>query len=804
MKDAVLRYLRYLVVSVSMLVLNTAFAANATPNQPPVRLSGHMPSKAVAQASFVEPLGASAPVPLTFVLPLRNQPALEQLIQSLYDPADPNYGKYLTTDEFIQRFAPTQQDYDKVIAYAKNSGLQVVATHPNRTLLNVSGSAKSVQSAFKVKLNVYQQKDSRKFYAPDNDPAVPANIASIITGIVGLDNSAVWHAHNRRVEVSETAKANPSAFPSGPNGGFAPNDIKIAYNLNGVQPNGAGQTVALFELGTYLPSDITAYTNFFNLPSAQLTNVMVDGGSTQNIAEVALDIELVLALAPQSKVYVYIGPNSGQGVLDTYNRIATDNIAKQASSSWGIGENFVNSQSLQAENAIFQQMAAQGQTIYVAAGDSGAYDDYPTTTPIVDDPSAQPYVSAVGGTSLTVDSNTGAYVSEKVWNDGLGNGAGGGGVSAVWPIPSWQTNVSTVASKTNRNTPDISLNSDQFKAYAIYFSGWTLFGGTSCAAPLWAGFTALVNQQRAATQQSSLGFANPTFYSIGTSQQAASNYHDITVGNNYVYNAGPGYDNATGWGTFNGGNLFASLTNSSPTTVTVNITSPSNGATVSGTINITANATATNGIAHVDFYVDSTLIASDTASPYSATLNTTSLSNAQHTLKAIAYDTSGNTAQSTVTVTVNNGSFPNSIYINCGDSAITDPCTGISWQSDQYFSGQTSTYSNPNLPTCLGVYTSERVALSGNLTYTIPISNGKKYVTLKFAEIYFNAVGQRRFNVVLNGAQVIGNLDIFATAGFGKPLDFTFPVNVTNNTITITLLRVTQNPKINAIDINPH
>src|SRR5579862_39945 len=459
MKNTFSRYLRYLVVFTLMLTLNIGVAANKPSTQSSVRLSGHVPMKAVSQAAFVEHLEADMPVPVTFVLPLRNQTALEQLIQQIYNPADQqHYGKYLTPAEFIEQFAPTQKDYDKVIAYAKKLGLNVIGTHPNRTLLNVSGPTKAIEAAFKLNLNRYEQADGRKFYAPDNEPEVSADIASVISGIVGLDNSAVWHAYNRRQEISEEVLhvANASSFPSGPGGALAPNDVKIAYNLNGLSVNGSGQSIALFELAAYQTSDITAYTNYFGLPSPSLTNVLVDGGSGSGIdAEVTLDIELALALAPYSKIYVYEGPNSGQGVLDTYNRIATDNLCKQVSTSWGLGEDQTSSQSLQAENAIFQQMAAQGQTIYAAAGDNGAYDDYPSMNLVVDDPASQPYMVSVGGTSLTVNANTGVYVSETVWNRGLGNGAGGGGVSGVWPIPSWQKNVSTVYSTTNRNVPDI-------------------------------------------------------------------------------------------------------------------------------------------------------------------------------------------------------------------------------------------------------------------------------------------------------------------------------------------------------------
>jgi kumamolisin len=537
----------------------------------PVRLSGHVPNKAVSEAAFLKTLDTESQVPLTFILPLRNKEELEELVQRIYDPMDQeHYGKYLSSEEFVERFAPTQEDYDHIVAYIKSLGLAVTKTHGNRTLLNVSGHAKLVETAFNLHLHQYQKSDGRTFYAPDNDPEVPEFVASIIHGIVGLDNHAVWHTYNRQKQMTEAVLASnvsSHAHPSGPGGGYSPNDLLTAYNLTGVSANGSNQIIALFELGSYLTSDINEYAKYFGLPTPKLKNVLVSGGSTSGIdPEVTLDIELALALAPGSQIYVYEGPNSDQGVLNTYNRIATDNIAKQVSTSWGMGENLSSTQFLQAENAIFLQMAAHGQTIYAAAGDSGAYDDYPSRTLAVDDPASQPYVTGVGGTRLMVNSASGVYGSESVWNNGLGNGAGGGGVSIVWSLPTWQKNVTSVYSKTHRNVPDVSLNADPETGYSIYYNGqWTIYGGTSCAAPLWAAFTARVNQERVASQNAVLGFANPLLYTIGLGSSYMADFHDVTSGNNLHYSAGKGYDNASGWGSFNGANLFASLTNSSST-----------------------------------------------------------------------------------------------------------------------------------------------------------------------------------------------------------------------------------------------
>jgi len=296
--------------------------------------------------------------------------------------------------------------------------------------------------------------------------------------------------------------------------------------------------------------------------------VLVDGysgASGSGAAEVTLDIELQAALATgASKILVYEGPNTTAGVIDTYNKIATDNIAKEISTSWGEAEQYETSTTRTAEQTAFKQMAAQGQTIYAAAGDSGAY-DYRRTKPAVDDPASQPYMCGVGGTSLTTNGAGGSYKSETTWNGGsISAGAGGGGISSVWPIPSYQSGVVSAASKgstTYRNVPDVSLDADPNTGYAVYYNGgWTIYGGTSCAAPLWAAFTALVNQQRASAGKAPLGQANPAIYATAKSSAYSLDFHDIADGStNLYYPAVKGYDDATGWGSFQGSALLGAL-----------------------------------------------------------------------------------------------------------------------------------------------------------------------------------------------------------------------------------------------------
>ncbi len=202
--------------------------------------------------------------------------------------------------------------------------------------------------------------------------------------------------------------------------------------------------------------------------------------------------------------------------------------------------------------------------MFAAAGDNGAFDDYEvdhSRAHVVDDPGSQSYVTCVGGSKLTVNAKTGTYKSEVVWNDGP-FGASGGGISQVWPMPNYQAKVDTTDSKTHRNTPDVSLNADPNTGYANFFDGqWTAVGGTSCAAPSWAAFIVRVNQAREEKGMKPVGFLNPVVYAIGKGASYKVNFHGITKGNNLVYKAKVGYDNASGWGSFNGAKLLRTLAN---------------------------------------------------------------------------------------------------------------------------------------------------------------------------------------------------------------------------------------------------
>ncbi len=413
---------------------------------------------------------------------------------------------------------------------------------------------------------------------------------------------------------------------------------------------GTGQTVGLFELDGFASADTDQYINAFSLPAItaaaaakatpagtpSVQTVLIGGYDGKPLSidgqiEVTLDIDMVLALAPKATIISYEADQVANttAALDTYQRMAND-VANDGtprlqviSSSWGFPETLSDPADLTAENAIFQQMAAQGQTIYAASGDSGAYDAFRTQDPTVqnmivaDDPATQPYVTGVGGTTLSYKKPglsaagvpvPGKYLGEIVWNTGKLNSiggpvGGGGGSSQIWPKPVYQIGYGT--SPNRRDAPDVSLNADSNTGYDLFIGATATtpgtaitVGGTSAAAPLWAGFTALINQQRSSAGLPSLGFVNPQLYPLLSGTAYTSLFHDITVGDNLLYQAQPGYDDASGIGTFIGSALLSRLSFSADAgvgtaTVSGTVTDASTGLPIGGAL---VSATAASGV----------------------------------------------------------------------------------------------------------------------------------------------------------------------------------------------------------------
>jgi hypothetical protein len=532
-------------------------------------LKGHVPKVAATQ----QPLGnldASTRLDLAIGLPLRNPDQLKSLIQQIYQPGNTNFRHYLTPDEFIARFSPSATNYQAVIDFATADGLKVTGLHSNRTLVDVNGAVADIEKAFHVKLRLYQHpSEAREFFAPDGELSV--ELGTPLLAISGLDNFTTPHPLLRRGKNSPSKSAGPLAG-SGSGGTYQGADFRAAY-LPGVSLTGAGQTIGLFEMDGFVATDISTYNNEASLTSITPTTVPIDGfnGSAtleDGDDEVALDIDMAHSMAPQASIIVYEGPppsleeNTDTSpittthVNDILNRMATDNKASQVSCSWGFD---VNATTLQ----IFEQYGAQGQSFFLACGDSGAF------AGAVAEPADDPYITVVGGTELTTTGPAGSWVSETTWNSGssiLGVAATGGGISLVYPIPAWQQGISMTAnqgSTTMRNVPDVAMVADN--VWIVANGEGQSVGGTSVAAPLWAGVVALANEQAAASGLAPIGFANPALYAIAKGADYASCFHDITTGNNTTsespdkFYAVAGYDLCTGWGTPDGTNLIHAL-----------------------------------------------------------------------------------------------------------------------------------------------------------------------------------------------------------------------------------------------------
>ena len=541
-------------LGLSVLAFAAIFALALSAAAAPTRqvIPGHVPP-AVARLQPLNRLPASQRLNLAIGLPLRNQAQLAALLRDLYDPASPAHGAYLTPRQFIDRFGPSQQDYQAVADFAEAHHLTVTATSPNRVILSVEGAAADIEKTFHVTLYLYQHPtEPRTFYAPDSEPSL--DLSTPVLFIKGLNDYSVPKPGLKPKPADSTSTSVP-ALGSGPNGTYLGYDFRAAY-IPGSSLTGAFQAVALVEFDGYFPTDIAAYEKLAGLPNVPLQNVLLDGFNGvpgMGNVEVCLDIEMCVAMAPGlAQVIVYEAPNGfPTGLDDILNRIANDDSASQISTSWTSG-----AEDDPIATQIYQQFAAQGQSFFQCSGDDCSY--YPGIKAYAD----SPYVTIVGGTTLSTSGPGGDYISETVWNQGGGSGSGGG-ISTNYSIPYWQKAVimsTNGGSTTMRNIPDVALTADNIYVIANNGQG-SPQGGTSAATPLWAAFTSLINQQALQNGEAPVGFLNPTLYSIAESQFYKTAFHDITTGNNTnsvntnLFYAVPGYDLCTGWGTPNGSNI---------------------------------------------------------------------------------------------------------------------------------------------------------------------------------------------------------------------------------------------------------
>ncbi len=466
-------------------------------------------------------------------LKLRDPAGLAVTLRHLTDPHDPAFRHWLGVDEFARRFGPSQADHAAVRAALARAGLIVQAASPSRLVIEARGRVADLERLLHVTFGLYRHPtENRLFLSPDREPSL--DLAVPVLAIDGLEDFDLPRPHLVRTAGTTHATG------SGPGGQFTAQDVRRAY-YGGGPLTGAGQSVGLFELGSYDPADVTAYFTRVHAPSAvpivpvSLDGIqsVCDGSSPCHDAEQALDIEELASMAPGLKQIVYYGGHVPMSILA---RMASDDICAVLSVSWGWQPN------PKVLEPVLQEMAAQGQTLLVATGDDGYHLAEGVVWPADDG-----WAIAVGGTDLRTKGPGGPWESEHGWRY-----SGGGPTPNGIPIPAWQTSFVSAANGASpalRNVPDIAgdANTDNFSCYNGHCNGGN--GGTSYAAPLWAGFVALANEQAATAGQPTVGFFIPALYAAyapGAPYQPL--LHDQLRGFNGRYHAQPGFDLVTGLG----------------------------------------------------------------------------------------------------------------------------------------------------------------------------------------------------------------------------------------------------------------
>jgi subtilase family serine protease len=528
---------------------------------------------ATAHFSMISRLPATNQLHFALGLPLRNQDALTNLVRQLYTPTSTNFHGFLSPGQFVDEFGPTEQDYQRVMDYAKSNHLEVVRTFGNRALLDVSGNVADIERTFQVHMGLYQHPaENRQFYAPDMAPTIDTNLP--VRFVRGLDNYVIRHPISHRSHDLSIAQKG-SANGSSPKGTYMGYDFRNAY-APGSQLTGAGQVVGLFEGTGYHANDITEYESIAGLPNVRVVNVpnsYFTVNTNTDTGECSLDIEMVISMAPGvAQVNVY---EAQTAIEEMDDMVSTNNgvpLPNQISSSWGdtVGDPDLVPALL--------QMAAQGQTFFQASGDWGAYGSSDVwVNPTSANNIGMNYMTLVGGTELNMNGAGLSYISETVWNNddppstngSLAQDQSGGGILVNVPIPFYQQIVNMSRNKGStqwRNSPDVSMCADGI--YVVDDDGGKgNSDGTSASSPLWAGFAALINQQAASEGKPPIGFLNPALYAVaqGPGSTYTNCFHDIIVGNNTnlyspnLYYATNGYDLCTGLGTPVGTSLINAL-----------------------------------------------------------------------------------------------------------------------------------------------------------------------------------------------------------------------------------------------------
>lgn len=493
-----------------------------------------------AQPTPVGPTGGAERIRFSLQLAQPRRAEQQRYLAGLNTPGSPYYHQFISAAEFGKRFGIPNSQLSRVRAVLTRAGLQVTAAYPQRTQLEVTGTAATVASYLGVRFADFRGANGKLFHRAIGSPAVPHAIAGPVTAVTGLSDAPFFHK---------------AAVPLG---GLKPKDVAAAYNVKPLLDRGLtgkGQTVAIVSFDSFHDEDVADYDRQIGIAGApRVEHVPVRGripvGEGQD--EVNLDIDVIRGLAPQATILNYEAPNTLDGLAAVFNKIAQDGRADIVSVSWGGCALLYPPAQRQADERALATLAARGIPMFVASGDSGAYEcqrnDPQDQRLAVVWPSASPSVTSVGGTTLDIRQN-GGYAEEFGWEEVLSQAGGGGGVDLVAQRPSWQKGkgVDNSDSTGKRQLPDVSASADPASGFFVYLGGKAKqVGGTSAAAPFWAASMTLIAELAAQRKLGKLGFVNPMLYELAQGQ--GSPFHDVTRGGNRHYDAGPGWDYSTGLG----------------------------------------------------------------------------------------------------------------------------------------------------------------------------------------------------------------------------------------------------------------
>ena len=466
----------------------------------------------------------------------------------------------LSRKEFEQRHGADPDSIARVETFARQHKLTVKEKSPARRTVILSGTVTAMNEAFGVELKEYDH-PTGKYRGRTGAIHLPAELQEVVEGVFGLDDRPQAKPHFRRRRGRAGARADSV------NLSYTPPQVAALYDFpTGV--DGAGECIALIELGGgYNTADLSNYWSQLKLIATPAVSAVAVGNGSNNPTgdpngpdgEVMLDIEVAGSIAPGAKIVVYFADNTDAGFLNAITTAVHDstNNPSVVSISWGGPESSWTQQAMTSMDEAFQSAAAMGVSVCVAAGDDGSTDGVTDGLNHVDFPASSPNVLACGGTQLVASGNS--ITSETVWNELANNeGATGGGISDVFPLPSWQNGAGVPPSanpnkNVGRGVPDVTGDADPTTGYVTRVDGNPdVIGGTSAVAPLWAGLIALLNQSIGKP----VGFINPLLYQdAGT----ARDLNDITSGNNGAYSAGPGWDACSGLGSPIGTQVAAAL-----------------------------------------------------------------------------------------------------------------------------------------------------------------------------------------------------------------------------------------------------